>query len=389
MKRSDFYIRLTTGVLLVAVLVYIGYSLYNYFMNIFETTPALEYAVEESIIIDGFVVRTEVVLDYRGNSILPAVSDGERVASGQAVAVEYLTTEALELAGEIRLLRNRIAQLENMGGRLAAAAARLDSVLALSRAVQSGDFGRLDETAQTVETLVFEIGADERAALEGMRARLATLEARTSGIRTFHTPYSGTFSQVVDGFEHITPDDLNNLSPAALDVLFSRSSGAVRSGKIVTSFKWYFVSTVSEQDASRFSAGRDVTVRFFGTFHAEMVMRVESIGESDDEGLNVVVFSSNRAIHDVASIRSLQGEIVFDVVSGLRVPKEAIRLDENGTLFIFIHTASRAERVDIEILLEFDDFYLVRDGAESGSHLRSGSTIIVRANNLYHNKVIR
>jgi hypothetical protein len=34
------------------------------------------------------------------------------------------------------------------------------------------------------------------------------------------------------------------------------------------------------------------------------------------------------------------------------------------------------------------DSYLVRDGAESGTPLRAGSTIIVKANDLYDGKVV-
>jgi len=84
----------------------------------------------------------------------------------------------------------------------------------------------------------------------------------------------------------------------------------------------------------------------------------------------------------------VHADIVFDVISGLRIPREAIHLDDDGTIFIYLLTGARAERVNVEILLESGENYLVRDGLETGSPLRSGSTIIVRANDLFDGKVV-
>jgi hypothetical protein len=87
-------------------------------------------------------------------------------------------------------------------------------------------------------------------------------------------------------------------------------------------------------------------------------------------------------------MRQLSAEVVISDVAGIRVPREAIRLDDDGATYIFLQSGVRAERVNVEILYEFADGYLLRDGAETGAPLRSGSTIIVKANNLYDGKVV-
>ncbi|MDR2590481.1 MAG: hypothetical protein LBC71_05805, partial [Oscillospiraceae bacterium] len=66
MKRSDFYIRLTTGVLFLAVACYLGFYLYTAFANTYETTVAISYSVEETLATQGYIVRTETVLDDFG-----------------------------------------------------------------------------------------------------------------------------------------------------------------------------------------------------------------------------------------------------------------------------------------------------------------------------------
>jgi len=390
MKRSDFFIRLMTGVLFLAVASYIGIYLYNAVMNVFETTTAISYSVEETFTAEGFVVRTESALtDISGNSVISTVREGERVANGQAVAVEYLTGAALDVAGEIRTLRMQIAQLEAAGGGRDIEASRLENVKDLSQAVLDGNLSRLDEISLNIETLVFESDLPAEVNLDQKRARLETLERRTEGMRTFFAPFSGTFSHVIDGFEHIGPDALTEIMPAGLEDLFrspGRTSGV---GKLVTSFKWYFASVMESDDASRLRTGQRVMLQFSGAFHTDKEMVIERVGRSDDYGMSVVIFSSDRAIHDVAMFRQLSAEIVFDVVTGIRVPLDAVHLDDSdNTLFIFLQTGARAERVNIEILREYEDVFLVRCGTEAGTPLRPGSTIIVRANNLYHGKVV-
>jgi multidrug efflux pump subunit AcrA (membrane-fusion protein) len=385
MKRSDLFIRLTTAVLFLAVASYIGVYIYNAVLNPYEVTVAISYDFEETLPAFGYIVRTETVIVDSGISVMPIVREGEKVASGQAVAVEYMSREALETASELRALRLIIAKLEAPGG--IAEASRLNSVMALSTAVQGGDLSRLDELSLDIETYIFASASNSAAELPALRARLETLEARRAGMRTISAPVSGVFSQVVDGQEFIEPRDIMDITPSRLAELFRARASVTGAGKLVTEFKWYYSAVMDAGDAVRLREGRSVTVHFSGAYNQAVEMQVERVGRRED-GKSVVLFSSDRGVHDIVSLRELRAEVVFGVVSGIRVPKGAIHLDDDGTTFIFLQTGVRAERVNVEILQIYGDSYIVRDGAEAGTPLRAGSTIIVRANNLYHNKIV-
>jgi len=380
MKRSDFFIRLTTGLLFLAVVFYIGYFLYDAFSSTFTTTRAISYAVEETLPAQGFIVRTETVLTDVGASSLPTVGEGVKVAAGQAIAVEYMNNEALETASEIRSLTMKIAQLESSRG---ADDTAFDAIMELSAAVHTSDLRRLDEIAMNIETSVFDVNADVSA----LKSRLAALESRSIGARTITAHVSGTFSHVVDGFEHIGPGMIYELRPTDLQELFSTPYRAHGAGKLITEFKWYYAAVMNYEDAIQLSAGETKAIQFFGAFQAEVDMFVEVVGRRDGDAC-VVIFSSDRGIHDVAPLRALHADVVYDVITGIRVPKEAIHLDDDGTTFVFLQTSGYAERVNVEILRITGDSYLVRDGAESGTPLRVDSTIIVRGSNLYHGKVV-
>ena len=382
MKRSDFFIRLTTGALFLAVAFYVGFSLYDALVNTYETTRAISYSIEETLPAQGYIIRTETVIEDTGVAVLPIVGEGVRVASGQAIAVEYSSLDALEVASEIRTLRFMIAQLET--ARRPNDAASFNAILELSAAVNIHDLSRLDEIALNVETSIF---ATEEADISALQLRLEALERRSGGVRTIFANMSGTFSHVVDGFEFVSPEMVSGINSASLNSLFETPSGIYGSGKLVTEFKWYYAVIMSQEDAVQLSVGQTRTVRFFGAFNAEVDMYVESVGRRED-GVCVVLFSSDRGIHNVVQLRSLRADIVSNVITGIRVPKEAIHLDDDNNTFVYLQTSGFAERVDVEILRITGDSYLVRDGTETGTPLRVDSIIIVRANDLYHGKVV-
>ena len=386
MKRSDFYIRIVTVVLFLAVLSYICVYIYNATINTYITMPAISYSVEETLSTQGYIVRTETVLTDAGGAVLPSVGEGEKVASGQVVAVEYKTREALEAASEIRSLKLRIAQLKSTDVS-AFDAGGSKCVMELSAAVRRGDLSRLEELSLMVDTYIFANHSSPESELALLQTQLESLESRTEGIGTIVTDASGTFSQIVDGFENVSPSELSGLSPTRLVELFSSKSGVYGVGKLVTEFKWYYAAIMDFTDTTRISAGKQVPVQFSGAYNETVEMKVESIGKPED-GSCVVLFSSDRGIHEVAPLRYMRAEIITGVVSGIRVPKEAIHLDDKAKTLIYLQTGARAERVYVEILYEVDDVYLVRSGMETGSPLRDGSTIIVKANGLYDGKIV-
>ena len=386
MKRTDFYMKVITAVLFLAVACYIGVYVYRAAMNTYVTTPAISYSVDEMFSAHGYIVRTETVLEDTSAAVLPIVADGEKVASGQAVAVEYTSSSALETASEIRALRLRIAQLEAPGA--SAESVCLNSVLALSAAVHSGDLSSLDELSISIESNIFSGGAALNQELPDLKKRLESLEVAGAGMRTVYAPVSGVFSQAVDGFERVKPGALSEIMPPDLMELFKTPSAANSVGKLVTEFKWYYAAIMDGADAVRLSPGRQIAVQFSGSYHARVDMRVESVGRRED-GECVVLFSCDRAVHEIAPLRYMRADVVYGTVTGIRVPKEAIRLDDDGATFIYLQTGVRAERADVEILTEYGDSYLVQGAAGAWSPLREGAVIIVKANGLYDGKVVR
>ena len=195
------------------------------------------------------------------------------------------------------------------------------------------------------------------------------------------------FSSRADGFESVSPDDLKELTSARYAELFEKADRvpATAAGKIVTGLKWYFVTELPSASAIRLDEGDTATLRFTKTYSEKLDMRVEYVG-SNENGNRVVVFSSGKYMQDVASVRDMYAEIIFSSVSGVRVPREAMHVDENGQTFVYVLVGVQAVRADADILSEGGDYYIVNP--VEGSKLFAGADIVVSAGELYDGKVI-
>lgn len=391
MKKRSYYMKFVTAVLFLIVVVYFSFYIANALRNTFATMTAVSYTVELTLPTEGFVVRTESVIHDTSEMMLPLVREGERVRYGQDIAVEYLTISAIEIASEIRTLRLVLAQHEESTGAAASAMGGFQSIMDLSRAVQSGNLNHLDELSLRIESTIFGSTLLSEQEVHEMRARLSLLERQRHGMRIINAPASGFFSQVTDGFEHIGPSDVRYLSPTELMELFAMPSPAVGTEgaeiKLITEFRWYYAAIMNGDDAVRLALGRTFPIQFMGAFQSTVDMRVERISRRED-GRAMVLFSTNRGIHNITMQRELQAEVLFGSITGIRVPKEAVHLDDNGITHIFLQTGARAERVNIDILTVSGGHYIVLDGTYNNTPLRAGSTIIVRANNIYDGRIV-
>ena len=384
MRRSNTLLIVVSALFLLAIISYIGLNLIRSGTNPLRTAPAVPCAVEDSCEAVGYAVRTESVLSADGY-VASDLADGEHVSYGQSVATRYGSEEALGLADEIRSLRLQISQIENS---VTGHGDAMTSVIALSRAVENRDLQRLDQLAMDVRASIFNRSAsgNPETELASLKEQLRSLLDQTSDSDDVRVFSSGTFSSAVDGYERITPSDLEGLMPSALEDLFSGPSvpqGAF--GKLISGTTWYFAARMNSADAERLSPGGSALVKFNKTFSAELTMDVVSVSEAAG-GMRLVVFSSDRDLEKASGMRRLTADIVFAQDSGLLVPKEALHTDD-GT-YIYILAGYQAMRTDVELGGDYDDAYCLIRPAENGT-IAANASGIVSARGLFDGKVVQ
>ena len=88
-------------------------------------------------------------------------------------------------------------------------------------------------------------------------------------------------------------------------------------------------------------------------------------------------------------MRQQSADIVFTSYAGLRVPKEAIRVDEDGQVGVYILEGSNASWKSVNILHDNGETYVVELDQSSVNNLWPGDEIIVTGRDLYDGKVVR
>lgn len=391
MRRSDALIKIVTLIVFLTLAVYIAMSAYNAKNNTLRTVLTDSFELTDSVEISGYAVRYESVLSSDEKNIAVTAKEGDRISAGAAVAVSYTGSDALRRAEEIRELKLKLEQLSSeKTGRNGEEAAR-EVLFDLSEAVAEGDLTEMDALALRAETYILgigETGTDSPGeAVNELSERLKYLtETASSDTHEIFVSGAGLFSRHLDGLEGISPENLQGITPSALKKLFSEG-GSVHAdefGKLVSGTTWYYAAVLDAESARMLEVGRAEELRFRKTYNGTLSMTVESISAPED-GKCVAVFSCDRSLKDVAPLRELYAELVFSHKEGLRVPREAVHLDENGDTFVYVLQGLQAQKIVIDILGESGDVYMA---AEESGGLREGDQIIAAGNGLYDGKVV-
>lgn len=390
MERSDRLIKFVTLIVFIALVIYAGFSLYQTRDDSLRTVPATAMELRRSVITTGYAVRDEEVLISPEGGASVSIADGERVGAGSTVAITYNTSSDLARADEIRELTIRIQALEAVSEVRSETEAARESVINLSRVIAERDYASLQTAVLDVETFALKNGEispeNVGESLEGLKLRLESLRTAAGGRGFVTARRSGTFTTSVDGYERVaTSDILGRLSPQDVEGLFSAraavSTGAF--GKLIYGIRWYYVTVMDSSWASLLIGKSTVNIDFSKTYNGTVTMNVESVGQESD-GKCAVVFSAARKLSETAGVREMTGEVIFESASGIRVPREAVHLDEDGDTIVYLLAGMQAQAVKVNILGEEGDYYMVED---TGA-IRIGNEIITRADELRDGAIV-
>ena len=292
----------------------------------------------------------------------------------------------------------------------------LDAIAELRAAVAGRDLTDLERQSMDLKSLVYkreyayggtgEESADAiQAALDEVDSQISSLSSQAAqSTQSITASQSGIFSGYVDGYESLlTPEVLETVTPAQLDDLAEQASEEDQTavGKLITDSTWYFACALPQEDAERLVEGRSVTVRFSRDWSGEVDMTVERVGEPED-GRCAVVLSTDRYLSETTLLRRQTVELVFQSVTGVRVPKQALRVaeqtvtdEETGeestvqVTGVYTLVGEQVEFKPVTVLEQGDTFVLVEAAGSGRAALQPGDVVVVAAEDLYDGKVIQ
>lgn len=414
MKQGNSLITFVIFALAAVISLYLAVYVMNSMEEPYKTTQVYAYTASDSVLAEGLMAREAMVLSAPAGILEVTRAEGEKVGKGQQIALVYRDSQAqsdqaviAELQMEIELLEYAISQSGNLES-----AARLDedvlqALVSLRSSYTQGNYNQLREQVMAVKSSVLKRGytygegltsADLSSRLRQLTQELAVLTRQSAqAITRVTAPVAGVFSSQVDGYESLlTPNSLSQLTPSSLQELINRPAGedSAAMGKLITSNQWYFVANLPTEVANRLTEGSNATLHFSEELNRDVLMRVEQIGPTE-EPLTLVIFSSNRYLTYTTLLRNQTAELVFERWSGLRIPKEALRLveetqenSETGEvvqlqkLGVYALVNGRIEFHALSIIMEGTDYYVVQPIGSGQQLLRAGDTIITEGTGL-------
>lgn len=420
MKQGRPLITFVIALFAGALVLYAIFSVWKTFQDPFVSTYVYSYTLNDSIQTDGLIIRQEQVLSGGQGIVDVTRGEGEQVGINQTVALIYRDDQARQSQEQQEALRLEITQLQyalGQGEDVSSAAKLNDDILnamvSLRVASTQQDFSDLEDQVLEVKGKVLrreytysdELSTDSLATrLQELQTQYQTLRNQSySAITQVTAPVSGTFSTLVDGYEGlINLESAINLTPQALTDLMNQTptGDSTAVGKLISSNRWYFAAVVTQEEGERLEQAGSLTLRFAGDFTKEVSMTVEKVNQ-DDQGQAVVILSSDRYLEQTTLLRRETAELIFNSRTGLRVPKNALRMvtttsedeetgetTETNTLGVYVVTAGRAEFKPVTILTEGDDFYVVQSVRTDKKALRAGDEVIVEATGLYDGQLL-
>lgn len=418
MKQGKSLINFVFLAFAAVLIVYFGYYVFDVLSEPYHTTQVYAYTANDSVTAEGLVVRDALLLPAQNGILEITRAEGEKVGKGQQVALVYRDSQAQANQAQIEELELDIQLLEesiNQSGDVESAA-RLDedilqAVVDLRASYALGDYNQLRTQAIAVKSGVLKRGytygdgltsAGLSAQLQALREQLDVLTRQSARATTRVTaPVSGVFSSLVDSYESsLNPESLRQLTPASLQELISISAGedGGSMGKLITSDTWYFAANLPKESANRLREGSAATLRFSGELNRDLEMNVDQIGPTEGD-LTLVIFSSNRYLTLTTLLRHQTVELIFESWSGLRIPKEALRLEDITTAdssadgsgaspaaatrtVVYALVNGRVESRQIAVVHEDADYYVVRPIGTGYKVLRDGDTVITQGTGL-------
>ena len=394
-NKSSIFSRLAMPLVIAAIVVYLICSAWMGVRDPFEFTVAYTDTMETSVETAGWVVRSEVAITGGEGMVQLKREEGEKVGKGQELAVVYQDESYVEKQEELLQTQTDLSALQYATYDQSPSGVILDNQMLtamtdLRTAASSGNYTGLSEQTETYRKLVLrreflvssEATAEMTQAAGQLQARYQELQAGQAQATTVTAPVSGLFSSYVDGYESLlTPDSLVGLSPKDL-AAFSQLTPQTDTnclGKLVTNAAWYYAITVPGEVIGRFSVGGNVDV-FFDSLSQTFPMEVDSVGEVQ-QGQAVVILRSTQNDTQAEDLRQESGRVIFYSSEGIRVPKEALRINDDGERGVYVKYGSLQRFRRIVVLFE-DENYLLLDPEAEDNEVRLYDEIIVEGPNL-------
>lgn len=362
---------------LFVVLVAIGQAFFSKKAS-HSTEVAYSYDYEVDVPFDGVYMRDETLIYNSGTGVLSFENeDGTKVGKSSVIARRYKSEGDSAYLREIENIERQIAVLDNAEKLLGTDSSQLEAI-----SIQINE-SHSDLISAVLNRDYSEAGAKQRSLLEAMCKREITLEKSkgysekkqelnqeisrlrsliSGSVQDVVAGSAGYFVSDVDGYEgEIGYADIEKMTEERIKEIIEapkKSAGGNTIGKLISDYHWRVAAVIGAEDMQNINVGDTVTMRVGSDgkkFDADVVSKTPS-----GEDKVVCVFECDELNSVVARGRTARFKLVINSYGGLRVPRKALRYDDNGERGVFVESGQSLVFKKVEVIYWDDDYVICK-----------------------------
>lgn len=413
MKTDNRLLRFLAAAAAIIIVIFFAAQMYNLAGKTYETQTVYEQTFLETEQTEMFVIRNEASLSVSAVGVtVPLAENAERVSKGSTIAAIFPSEAAAENYVEISSLTKKLETYQKIDSQLRLAQVDMDKLSSeidsafesLLDAAYENDFSNLGEDKLSFDEKLSrkQISLDENV---DCSAKIAELQSKIAALNSSSTPseivtaeYSGYYVSREDGYENlISASEIDSLTPEKLKEAMASEKKEVDAGsigKIIDGYNWYIASFLDISKAVNFKVGEGVDLILDESSNETVSTEVYSV-QNISEKESMIIFKCKLMNEKLASLRKVSGKIVLNQYTGLKVTRDAVRLDENGNAGVFIRRGNIVNFRSLNIIYSNEDFVIAsKPSADSATeldytHLKLYDEVIVSGKELKDGMVIR
>ncbi len=371
------------------------------------TQTAISRTVFRTVDAEAFVVREEVpVRNSNSGTVIPAVSDGSKVALGDTVANIYTDGNAAEYAARLEELQTEIDYFvsvsSNSGNTLQTdieiyKKSVNEALYMMSDAVEENNLSeiyslsRQFREALTKKQIATGKQPDVSGILTELRSEYDSIKNAFTVKSSVTAENSGYFVSSADGYENAFDfSQIKKIDCDGVENLLSAEAQTVSSdtvGKIITDFNWYAVFNIDRREIGSIATGGTVTVTFANSSVGELEMKVAAVNPNEGTDITTIVLSSNLMNEEIARLRNVSLKLRVASYEGLAVDNQALRT-VNGEKGVYIRIGNIVRFRKINIIYNDETMILSKAPEDGTGYLELYDEIILEGAELYDSKLI-
>ncbi|MBR2785565.1 MAG: hypothetical protein IKD74_06250 [Clostridia bacterium] len=369
--KANIRIIVIAVILLVFIIVYKSKDVFTHKTIYTVVNGDLESMTETNL----YLLKSENIVDYnKEESITAIVDQGKRASKYEAIATyqndsyEDYQNQIAQIDKQIQSLikdmpETHSADITGIENKILKYASELQGTTSYSKIQEYK--AKLDELAYKKITILANSSPEDSAIRDLISQREELVRLSKTSENTIWTDRSGIVTYKLDGLEGILDyGNITNYSAQELDNIIEKynTNGNNEFGiKIVNNFNAYLlVKTPKGENDDYIKEGRTYSIRVADLENTTLKVRLtKNIAEGD---YNYSIFEIQNEIDSLVDYRKLSCEVIWNTISGMAVPLNAIyHDDEQNYDYVLMVYGTDYKRVAVNIKRKSDSIAIVEN----------------------------